>query len=145
MFSSLVQALGVDNSFFIQFLVLLLFYPVLSRLLFYPYFKFHNQREEETLDRMNRVEKLKEKKVSLQEIYNKKAHFVNAEFNRIYQQNGKQIKESFLQERESKQIKIQKEYEEKSKAFFHEIKQAEDQVQKEVDEIAKMVVNRLIS
>lgn len=145
MFSSLIQALGVDSSFFIQFVIFLFFYPILSSFLFRPYFRFQNQREKETSERMRQVAKLKEKKEALQEVYNEKARSINEEFNRLYQQKSKQMRESFLKERVNNQKKIQREYEERSKAFFNQVVEAEDQIQKEVYQIAKIAADRLTS
>ena len=145
MFSSLIQALGVDSSFFIQFVIFLFFYPILSSFLFCPYFRFQNQREKETSERMRQVAKLKEKKEALQEVYNEKARSINEEFNRLYQQRSKQMRESFQKERMNNQRKIQREYEERSKVFFNQVVEAEDQVQKEVHQIAKIAVDLLTS
>lgn len=145
MFSSLMQALGVNSSFFIQFLIFLFFYPLISRFLFRPYFKLHIQREKETLERMKQVEKLKEKKEGLQKEYNEKVRCINEEFTKLYQQESRQIKEHFLKQRINNQVKTKKEYEEKRKSFLKEVKEIEVKMQAEVPQLAKSALDHLVS
>ena len=145
MFSSLTQALGVDSTFFVQFLIFLLFYPVLSRLLFRPYCQLQDQRERETVERMKQAEKLKEKKQILQKEYEKTARHFNEEFNKTYNEESKKLKEIFLKQRIKNQKKTQKEYEQKNKTLLQEIKEAEAQMQSEINQLTKEAVDRLVS
>lgn len=145
MFVSLIQALGVDSTFFIQFGIFLLFYPILSRLLFLPYFKLQNQREKETVERMKQVEKLEEKKKKLQQEYEQKAHGINERFSKMYNEESKLLKESFLRRKEEKKEENKKIYEQKVEALLQEVKEAEGQMGDEVNQLAKMAINRLIS
>ena len=145
MFASLLQALGVNSSFFVQFFIFLLFYPVLSCLLFRPYFRFHNKREQETVERIKQAEQLLEKKQNLQEEYEKKAYAINEAFNRMYSQESKSLKEHFLNKKIQDRQEIQKEFEKKQQGFFKEMNEAEKLLQSEVSGLTKVAVNRLIS
>lgn len=145
MFVSLIQALGVDSTFFIQFGIFLLFYPILSRLLFLPYFKLQNQREKETVERMKQVEKLGEEKKKLQQEYEQKAHEVNEQFSKMYNKKSKLLKESFLRRKEEKKEENKKIYEQKVEALLQEVKEAEGQMDDEINQLAKMAINRLMS
>ena len=145
MFVSLIQALGVDSTFFVQLVIFLVFYPVFSRLLFLPYFKLQNQRETETVERMKQVEILEEEKKHLQKEYEQKAHRINERFNKIYDKESKLLKESFLKRRGEKQEENKKEYEKNFKSLLQEIKTVEDQLYDEVNQLTEVAINRLIS
>ena len=64
MINSLVEALNIDSTFFIQLLFFAVFYPVLSRGLFKPWYRLHTARESLTSSRFKKAEKLKLKKRS---------------------------------------------------------------------------------
>lgn len=145
MFVSLIQALGVDSTFFIQLLIFLLFYPVLSRLLFLPYFKLQNQREKETVERMKKVTHLEQEKKRLQEEYKERAHKINETFNRIYGEESKVLRESFLKRQEKKQQENKNQYERKIEDLLQEIKTVEGQLNREVNQLAEVAVGRLTS
>lgn len=145
MFTSLLQALGVNSSFFVQFFIFLLFYPILSRLLFRPYLRLHSQRERETIERVKQAEKLLEKKQSLQKKYEKKAYTINEEFNRIYHQKSKSLRERFLNKKNQDRQKAQQEFIEKQNLLFKEVKEVEKLLQSEVKELTTAAVGRLIS
>ena len=145
MFVSLLQALGVNSSFFIQFSIFFIFYPILSRLLFRPYFRLHSQRERETVERMKQAEQLLEKKQNLQKKYEKKAYAINETFNKMYAQEGKLLKECFLDKKLQERQKIQEELEKKQQAFFKEMNEVEKLLQSEVKGLAKVAMDRLIS
>ena len=145
MFSSLLQALAVDSTFFVQFFIFLAIYPVLSRLLFRPYFQLENQRERETRFRMQKAEELKKKKEDLRREYEQKAHDIKEGFNKLYNQKSKELRKSFLKVKTQNQKEIQKEHEQKNKVLFQEIKEAEAQLQAEIEPLTRTAVECLIS
>ncbi len=145
MFSSLIQALGVNDTFFIQFLIFLALYPILSRALFYPYFQLNNQRELETRERMKQVDKLKEKQLSLKTKYERKARDIDEQFNKIYSRESKKIQERVLRDRIGNQKELQMENERETKAFLQEIKKTELQMQAEIKQLANITLDRLLS
>ena len=145
MFVSLIQALGVDSTFFIQLLIFLLFYPVLSRLLFLPYFKLQNQREKETVERMKKVTLLEQEKKRLKEKNKERTHKINETFNRIYGEESKVLRESFLKRQEKKQQENKNQYEQKIEDLLQEIKTVEGQLHREVNQLAEVAVGRLTS
>ena len=145
MFASLLQALGVNSSFFVQFFIFLLFYPVLSRLLFRPYFRLHNKREQETMERMEKAERLSERRQHLQKEYKEKAYAVNEAFNKMYNRESKILRERFLNKKMQDKQENQRAFEEKRQVFLKEIKEAEKLLQTEVKGLTKIAVDRLIS
>ena len=145
MFSSLAQALAIDYTFFIQFAIFFLFYPVFSRFLFYPYFQLQNQREQETGERMKQVEKWKTKKQVLQEQYEQKACDLNEDFNKLYNKGSVQIKEVFLENKIKIQKGIQTEYVQKREALMKDIEEAGMNLQADINQLTKAAVNRLVS
>jgi len=145
MFSSLLQALGVNSTFFIQFFIFLIFYPVLSRMLFRPYCKILAKKEKETSERMKEAENLKKKKEDLQIEYDLKAKKIDKEFNEMYQKESKKIRDSFAQKRLKSQEDMRVQYNEQRQSLFKEIKDAEDKLQLEIKPLTEITVDRLVS
>lgn len=140
-----MQSLGVDSTVFVQFFIFLLFYPVLSCLLFRPYFKLQNQKEHETSERMKQAEKFKAKQQNLQEQYKKLTYKFNKEFNDIYNQESQKIKQTFLNRQSKNQAVLLKEFKEKQQIFFQEIKKAESEIQIDIKELTKTATHCLTS
>lgn len=144
MFSSLTQALGVDGTLGIQFLIFLLFYPVLSRWLFRPYFHLQNQREKETKARLKQAEKWEKKKEDLEKEYETKAQNLNKKFNILYSEGSQKLKENFLQNRLNDEKSLEEEYMQKKTTFFQEIEKAEAHLKLEINPLAKTALDRLL-
>ena len=145
MLASLLQALGVDSTFFIQFGCFLLFYPILSRGLFQPYFRIQNQREKETIECMKEVETLKATQQDLKVKYTKKARELQEKFNLLYNKKSRLLKEAHLKRQAENKEHFLKEYEEKSKILSKQARKAEDSLQPEIKFLTKTAVEHLIS
>ncbi len=144
MFSSLTEALGVDGTLWIQFLIFLFFYPVFSRWLFRPYFHLQNQREKETKERLKQAEKWEKKKQDLEREYETKAQSLNEKFNILYNEGSQKLKEKFSQSRLKGEKVIKEEYKQKKADFFQEMEQAEILMQSEINPLAETALNRLL-
>ncbi|MDE0120096.1 MAG: hypothetical protein OXM55_08845 [Bdellovibrionales bacterium] len=145
MFSSLAQALAIDYTFFIQFTVFLICYPVFSRLLFYPYVQLQNLRDKETKERMKQVEKWEEKRKILQEQYEQKVRDINEGFNRLYNEGSVRLKEDFFKKKREVQEKIQKGYEKERGKLKEEVEEARRSLKKETNQLVTAAVHRLVS
>ena len=145
MFTSLIQALGVDGTFFAQFLIFLLFYPFLSYLLFRPYVRLQNQREKETSERMKKAEEWKKKKQVLEREYEVKAKAFNEKFNILYDEESKILKQGMLENSLKAKSALKEEYARKSKALLQEVKTAEKTFESETNQLAKIALERLLS
>ena len=144
MFSSLAQALGVDSSFFVQFAVFLVFYPVLARALFRPYVRLADKRERETALRIKKAEELKAQTQALEEEYKTKARKLNENFNKLYERESKKLRVELLKQSAQLQEKMQKEHEQKKATVLQEIKTAEKQIQLETDDLIQSAVGKLL-
>ena len=145
MFSSLIEALGVDGTFFIQFLIFLLFYPLCSRLLFRPYFKLNSQREKETSDRIKKAQQYQQKNEDLKKEYELRARRLSQQFNELYNTKSQTIKAELLKQYTAEQKKLTTEFQKKRTLLQTELKTAGEQLQSEVAPLAQTVKDRLLS
>ncbi len=145
MFSSLAEALGINGTFFVQFLVFLALYPLLSRLLFRPYFRLHEQREEQTRGRMEKADKWRKEEESLKTEYEESARRMNRLFDEMYREKSKKLKQNLLEDEEEKQKELRKEYEQKTRNLLREIKEKEQSLYSETDSLSEQVRLHLLS
>lgn len=145
MFTSLTQALGVDGTFFVQFLIFLLFYPILSRGLFRPYVCLQSQREKETSERMKKAEEWEKKKQVLEKEYKAKAKALNEKFNTLYDEGSKKLKQEMLKNSLKAKSALKEEYVQKRKNLLQEFKVAEKTFESDTNQLAKATLERLLS
>ncbi len=83
----ILNALGVNQTVFIQFGVFVVAYLFLSNLLFKPYFKAFVQRKERTVGKTDLAEKYALEAKELQAKYESKAREINSQYKVIYDQS----------------------------------------------------------
>ena len=145
MFSGLLEALNLNYTFFIQFLIFLSMYPVLSRLLLKPYLKIYSLREKETKNRMRSAEEWKKKQEVLKQEYVKKAQQIHNKFQQIFSEKSRQITEEFLQKKQTAHAEIQKEFDHSLQKWNIELKQVKNQSLEQIKPLSEEIVNRLSS
>ncbi len=143
MFYSIMESLGLNESFFVQFVIFLLIYPVLSKLLFGPYFRLYSKKEKETSLRMKEVEELKKKQELLQAEYERKAKQLNEKFRSLYEKGEKEIKTKSLELRNQQQLVLEK-GSKKSKAHVNqEIEAIKKELALQKNEFLDIVLKKL--
>ena len=145
MFSSLAESLGMNGTFFVQFLIFLALYPVLSRLLFRPFFHLHEQREKQTLGRMKKADEWPKEERALKAEYEEKARRIDRRFDEIYLKESKRLKQGFLEDKERKQKALQKDQKQKNREILQEIKQKEHSLFSEAGRLSKTLIHHLLS
>ena len=145
MFNTLAEALNLNSTFFIQFLIFLSMYPVLSRLLIGPYFKVYLLREKRTKNLMQEAEKWQKKQELLKQEYVKKAQQIDKDFQQIFHQQSRQINEDFSQKKQMEQERIQKEQITRFQNLDTELQQIRNQTTKQIKPLAEQAFHRLIS
>ena len=141
----MAEALGINSTFFVQFVIFLVFYPVLSRYLFRPYFQQEQKREQETAKRVQQAELLKEKQQALEKEYKAKAYQLNTDFNTLYNKEIQKLKEDFLKKETQKTKEIKQEYQQKQNFLVQEIKQAQQDMLAEIPALSSATAQRLLS
>ena len=145
MFATIAEALNLNSTFFIQFLIFLFMYPLLSKLLIGPYFQLHLLREKRTKNLMQEAQKWQEKQEALKKKYIEKAQQMDQDFQQIFQQKSRQINEEFQQK---KQTQMEKIYKEKASQLEHwntELQEAKNQSVKQIKPLAEQAFHRLTS
>ena len=145
MVNTFIEALNLNSTFFIQFLIFLSMYPILSRLLIGPYFKVYLLREKKTKNLMQEAEKWQKNQEILKEEYVKKAQQINRDFQQIFLQQSRQINEEFSQKKQMKVERIQKEQTTRFQNLDVELQQIRNQTAKQIKPLAEQAFHRLIS
>ncbi len=145
MVNTFIEALNLNSTFFIQFLIFLSIYPLLSKLLIGPYFKVHLLREKKTKNLMQEAEKWQKKQEASKEEYVKKAQQIDTDFQQIFLQHSRQINEEFSQKKQKEVEKIQKEQITRFQNLDIELQQARNQTAKQIKPLAEQAFHRLIS
>ena len=145
MFSSLGQALGINSTFFVQFLVFMALYPVLSRMLFRPYFRLHEKREEQTRGRMTKADKWQKEEQALKTQYEQSARQIHLRFEEMYRKESKKLKQNLLEDEEKKQTALRQEYKQKTHELLQEVKEKEQSLYSEAEALSDLACQRLLS
>lgn len=145
MFTTIAEALDLNSTFFIQFLIFIVMYPLLSRLLIGPYFNLHLLREKRTKNLMQEAEKWQEKQESLKKKYIEKAQQMDKEFQQIFLQKSRQINEEFLQRKQAEMEKIYKEKADQLEHLNSELQEIKNQSVKQIKPLAEQAFHRLTS
>lgn len=122
-----IETLGLDSSFFIQFVWAVGLYFLLSKILLKPYFQMMEKRENLTGGRFKSSQKLEEDIEHLKTQYEKKAKAVHKAFQKDFGEIKKQVELDY----KTKFIKLQKEWENTLKKEQERILK-EEQKQEEV-------------
>ena len=145
MFNTLIEALNLNRTFFIQFLIFLAMYPLLSRLLIGPYFKLYLLREKRTKSLMQEAEKWQNKQESLKNKYIEKAQQIDKDFQQIFLQQSRQINGEFLQKKQKETENIYKEQTNRLEHFNEELQNIKIQSVKQIKPLAEQAFHRLTS
>ena len=145
MFTTLVQALGLNSTFFIQFLIFLILFPVLAKGLIGPYFKLNLLREKETKKRMESAARWKEKKSLLETDYQKKAQTIHADFQKIFKAKSQVLESEFAEKKQKALEELKKENQRKLSLLDQELKEAEALLIKEAEALSESAFQRLVS
>lgn len=145
MFTTIAEALNLNNTFFIQFLIFLVMYPLLSKLLIGPYFKLYLLREKQTKNLMQEAERWQNKQESLKKKYIEKAQQIDRDFQQIFSQESRKINEEFVQKKQREMEKIYKDQEDRLKHLNTELREMKNQSVKQIKPLAEQAFHRLIS
>ena len=145
MFATLTEALNLNSTFFVQFLIFLAMYPLLSRLLIGPYFKLHLLREKRTKNLMQEAEQWQKKQEILKQKYIEKAQQIDKNFQQIFLQQSRQINEEFLQKKQKEMEKFYKEQTGRLERLNIELQEIKNQSVKQVKPLAEQAFHHLTS
>lgn len=145
MFHSLIQALGLDSSFFIQFLIFCLLYPVIQRGLILPFYRLHQERERQTSQKIQKAQALKQQIKHLQKEYEQRAGTLHQDFQKLYDREQARLFKSFSDLKNQSLKTMEKEHQMQKQKLYQEFRQAEREVKREIKPLAERILNRLNS
>ena len=145
MFGSLIQALNLDSTFFVQFLIFLLLYPLLSQLLIKPFYNLYKDREDQTRHKVKSAEDLKRQVQLLQASYDEKAKKMYNEFNQLYEEQSYQLKRKFAENREIARQEMERKHAEDLSDLKRDIQNTQQDMELRSGELVKAAFDKLSS
>ncbi len=140
MLTALIQALGLDITFFVEFLIWLALYPIILKGLITPYMILHNQKESSIGGRNKRSEILQEQITHLKLKYETIAQQLQSTFRMKYQKQSQPIKEQILREGIQKKQLLKKEANMQLKNLDREVHQTEQALSSEITHLTSEVL-----
>ncbi len=143
MFYSLVQALGLDSTLFVQLALFCVFYPLMSRFLTGPFLRLQEERQKQTVQKIKEAELLKQKNLQQEKTYRLKALQLQAEFKKLYNQKKQELQKQFYDKKQQQEREIQEEYRNKELQLQQEFDKAGEELSRHTGPLAWQVFKRL--
>ena len=143
MFHSLIQALGLDSSFFIQFLIFCLLYPLIQRGLVLPFYRLHQERERQTSQKIQNAQTLKQQIQQLQKEYGQRTGLLHQNFQKLYDREQTLLSKTFSDLKNQSLKAMEEEHQRKKQKLYQEFKQAEQEVKRDIKPLADSILSRL--
>ena len=145
MITSLVQALGLDSTFFVQFFLFTGFYPVLSYFLLRPYILLQTKREHGTKGLKQNAFNCQNKTAALKEEYEHKQALWHKEFNQNYKAGRGRQNEFWHHKTKQVHADLKQKLHSDFAELDQEIKHASDQLSGDQAALSEQLFHRLIS
>ena len=140
----MLEALGVNATVGIQFVLFLITYIILSNVLFKPYYKAFLTRGEKTVGNTEHAERLLAESHDLEAEYEQKAREMNVKVRAIFEENrqqGMREQEKYMAEARSKAKQILDENKQKVQT---EVTRARQDLNKEVTQVSQAIASKLL-
>lgn len=140
----MLEALGVNASVGIQFVLFLVTYIILSSVLFKPYYKAFLTRNEKTIGNTENAEKMLSEARDLEAEYERKAREMNTKMRGIYEQSRQKALKA--QEKQSVEARLQAKQilEENKQKVQAEVARAQKEISKEVTAVSQAITTKLL-
>ncbi len=140
----IIQDLGINSTVFVQFVVFLLAYLALTRLVFQPYLKAHHERQRRTEGEEALAERLLLESQDIHKEYEGKAQVARQEFKKAFDDaKGEALKEYdriIATARDESHQKVQA----AKKEIDLEVEKSRSLLSKEVPSLSGAIVSKLI-
>lgn len=138
-----ISILNLDNTFFVQFAVVVVFYFVTTRLFFNSYLERQEQRQSLTKGRMTKADKLEGEMEVVKEQYTEKTREVHQKFQGVFQKIRQAVLEEHKNQVESIETESRKQLEKERAALFQKKQEVEEVFLKERPFLVKTLVKKL--
>ncbi|MCY4512519.1 MAG: hypothetical protein OXB86_02395 [Bdellovibrionales bacterium] len=138
-----ISILNLDNTFFVQFAVVVVFYFVTTRLFFNSYLERQEQRQSLTKGRMVQADKLEQEIEAVKEQYAKKTREVHQKFQVVFQKIRQSVLEEHKNQMEGIETENRKQLEKERVVLLQKKQEAEEAFLKERPSLVKALVKKL--
>ena len=143
--SDLISTVGLDSSFFYQFLLTAGIYFISKNLFFQPYLEKFKERQERTKGRLKSSKVLELQIEEKKMIYKQKAQKIHKEFQEIFNQIKQKAQESYLSENLKLKKEQKKELEKKRRILSQALKEQEMALEKDLPLLVELLVGKIKS
>ena len=141
--SSLLTALGVNQSIWIQLACFLVSYVALTELVFKPYMKAHHEREKRTLGGEESAVRIIEEAQALTGNYEKKAREYNSEIKHVYDKKRTEALKEYEAMLGAARENSNSLLEESRKKIATEVEAARKKIAAEIPAVSNAIASRL--
>ena len=138
-----ISVLKLDNTFFIQFVLVAVFYFITTRLFLTPYVNRQEQRRSLTKGRLDRSERLKEETEVLKERYAQTARKAHQKFQEIFQKTHRETLEKHKKQVEAVEKEGRELLKKERSALLQKKKAAEEEFRKDSPLLVKTLTAKL--
>lgn len=140
----LLSALGVNQTVGIQFIIFVVVYIVLNKVLFTPYIAALEERRSRTEGQSEKAEQFLEEAKTLQEEYTKKSRELNDQQRQVYEQARGEAMKRYEEIVTSAREKMKATVESAQKDLKVELQKVRQQADQEIPAITSLIKERLI-
>lgn len=140
----ILNALGVNETIFIQLAVFLVAYVFLANLLFKPYYNAFIQRKDRTVGRTDTAERYLKEAKELQTEFENKARELNSKYKIIYDQSRAEALKEYDTVVTSARNESKEWIESHREKLQQEIRKVQSEISAEVKGVSKLIQSRLL-
>jgi len=140
----LLQSLGINSTIIVQFIIFVIAYFILTRLIFMPYFKAYMERYNRTVGSEDDASKLIQETIELESEYEENAKALNVKIKKIFDTEKKLALENQTKMLFAANLKAE-EYKKSSEIKLEETKsKINTELEQEVTPLAELIKNSVI-
>ena len=140
----LLNQLGINSSFLLQFVVFILAYGVLSRFLFKPYLKILEQREKRTLGGQTEVKSLLEEEEKVYRTYKNKLQDLQQQISAFFQKAEHSAKQNCEEKLQTAHKKRQQQLADLQEKLKKQLGEEETKTEEEAQKLTAIITSKLI-
>jgi len=144
MLKDFIETVGLDQSFFYQFVFILGMYFLMKKLFLQTYYQNVKKRTQLTKGSFLKSKEMKDEITNLKEVYDKKAQRLNQDFQEIFAVAKDKAQKNFTQDKETLQKSQKAALKVKREQWLKQKQQAEQTLKKEMPSLVQSLVHKMI-
>ncbi len=139
----LVETVGLDHTFFYQFIIISILYFVTKKLFLQRYYQDIEKRREVTKGSFSQSQEMEDKIENLKKSYDQKAQSLNKKFQDVFGFIKNSTEESFIKDREFLQEEQKKDLEAQKKTLLKNKEREDEKLKKDLPNLIQSLVGKI--